>query len=957
MSILRRLPWRSGPGSLQQVLVRPWRPCPRRAGGLALPPSATSGRGAIGQDWQEQKDLARRLRRLDSKELYEVVHGRLDSFDFVSLLMAFQRLSKLGLRTTQEEQLARELMQRLERLLNSNVARERNRARRFPWLSQAAWAAAKVLPQLPEESRSFLAQVSQASAAALRVSKPFDARDAANLLWSLATAKLVPPPRVLEAAGRLPREDFGAQDLANLIWALARLECTGPFLEELCDMCQQRIHALEPKGLAAVLSALAALARSDRGAMAPQSVASLLRAAARRLEQDLAQESWSWRPPELVQVFWAFSSLQLDEVDYQHLPLKPQLTGVDLRSAVGPGKIFSRRWGALAPRDLSLLAWSFANSNSELLASEVPLIAQVALPQLSDFDHQGISNLVWALGTVSIADRELFSRVGQLVTTGDYSARQVANICWAYATVSLLHTEFIEKAKALATRSFDAFRADEQVSLLWSFAVLGVQWDELQVPALPRLSAREAGNLCWSLAVLGHHHQEVLTGCAQMLEASFGSNLEVHMTQWHMAALAFKLETGLPLQLEGLQHFAARAAAVAQHRAVQQQGTSSKLHGEVSREVRRRCRSEVMQVGRAEQLQSRRGLVLEVDGPHHFARRLPEGDLVLQGGSQLKQRLLQRLGWQVLRVDWETWRRDPEGAVERLLRRSSGAEKQRTQERTQVLGKGSFGKAYLVKNTEATGRDAPAGGLQKTLVLDAHVVGGLQGGDDRDALPKGCDAIAKRDDHKLDESEDVFLFWRSEEGSSNLYFLDAQKQAENELCVVKQMETSAMEAKESRERKKMDHPNIIRFKEAEPLCRAASGSTFSSYLSSTGFLTAASFGRSEALKDRPIKKDGREEWLHNWSRSSASAPFATNFHVVEAPPELQWTSGGPTKGSTLTAQRVFNKGGLEELHSETQRVLRSLPSTEGLRAAGAPSGCTDRDIGRMAALNCGLRKF
>ena len=53
-----------------------------------------------------------------------------------------------------------------------------------------------------------------------------------------------------------------------------------------------------------------------------------------------------WRPPELVQVFWAFSSLQLDEVDYQHLPLKPQLTGVDLRSAVGPGKIFSRRWGA-----------------------------------------------------------------------------------------------------------------------------------------------------------------------------------------------------------------------------------------------------------------------------------------------------------------------------------------------------------------------------------------------------------------------------------------------------------------------------------------------------------------------------------------------------------------------------------------------------------------------------------
>eukprot|EP00913_Durusdinium_trenchii_P001961 g1814.t1 len=91
---------------------------------------------------------------------------------------------------------------------------------------------------------------------------------------------------------------------------------------------------------------------------------------------------------------------------------------------------------------------------------------------------------------------------------------------------------------------------------------------------------------------------------------------------------------------------------------------------------------------------------------------------------------------------------------------------------------------------------------------------------------------------------------------------------------------------------------LVKNTEENELC-----STFSSYLSSTGFLTAASFGRSEALKDRPIKKDGREEWLHNWSRSSASAPFATNFHVVEAPPELQWTSGGPTKGSTLTAQQ------------------------------------------------------
>eukprot|EP00435_Cladocopium_sp_Y103_P049966 s111_g15.t1 len=65
---------------------------------------------------------------------------------------------------------------------------------------------------------------------------------------------------------------------------------------------------------------------------------------------------------------------------------------------------------------------------------------------------------------------------------------------------------------------------------------------------------------------------------------------------------------------------------------------------------------------------------------------------------------------------------------------------------------------------------------------------------------------------------------------------------------------------------------------------------------------------------------------------------------------MQWTGGH--KASTLTAQRVFNRGGLEELRSETMKARAALPPHQGVRPAGAPSGATDRDIGRMAALNC-----
>lgn len=56
-----------------------------------------------------------------------------------------------------------------------------------------------------------------------------------------------------------------------------------------------------------------------------------------------------------------------------------------------------------------------------------------------------------------------------------------------------------QQASSVPPRSFDAFRADEQVSLLWSFAVLGVQWDELQavrgmwkMPRASRVGKKEA---------------------------------------------------------------------------------------------------------------------------------------------------------------------------------------------------------------------------------------------------------------------------------------------------------------------------------------------------------------------------------------------------------------------------------------------------------------------------------
>eukprot|EP00435_Cladocopium_sp_Y103_P039977 s111_g10.t2 len=560
---------------------------------------ATSATNQQKEDWQKESDFARKLRRLPARELCEAVQPRLNDLDFVSMLTAFQRLSKLGIKNPEEEELAVKLIQGLRRYLGSHVARERNRSRRFPWLSQGAWAAAKVLSgpsskTLQTDAMKLLEEVSQASAQALQRRKPFEARDAANLLWALAAARVSAPVEAFDALLVMKTEAFAPQDIANLIWALTRLEngdCDSRLgiLEKLCGLAQKQIWHLEPQGLAAVLSALAAARESlTLGPGVATTVATLLRAAAKRLEEELSRkDSSSWRSSELVQLFWAFSVLQLDVVYYEHLPAKG----------------LQNSWTDLPPRDLSLLAWSFANSNSESLAMEVGKIAAAGLPKLRDFDHQGISNLVWALGAVSLADREVFSRVGTLVSAGDFTARQVTNISWGYATAAFLHHDLFKKAKRLAERSFDAFRVDEQVSLLWSFAIVSLPSDTLcSSPCLKvagsEMSAREAANLCWTLAVLGQHREDVLVESAKLLEAKGSQDLELHLAQWHYAFMAFKLEGG---NIPGdLQTFALRAAAAAKNRAVAKLGrteASSKLHGEVSAKVRRLCPREPIRAG------------------------------------------------------------------------------------------------------------------------------------------------------------------------------------------------------------------------------------------------------------------------------------------------------------------------------------------------------------------------
>ncbi|CAE7243556.1 unnamed protein product, partial [Symbiodinium necroappetens] len=209
-----------------------------------------------------------------------------------------------------------------------------------------------------------------------------------------------------------------------------------------------------------------------------------------------------------------------------------------------------------------------------------------------------LSNLCWALGCAKVADRALFTEVGNTVQLGGraaYSAQQMANICWSFATQAFLHRPLFQEAASFAHASPESFRSEELSALVWSMATLALPWEGLAKvvqKALPSVSAREGANLAWACAVLGEHREDVLRKTANLLQADGESAQELHLGQWYLAYLAYTLETppgeGHSFSAVWLE----RCRVAAQRRATTQGAASSRLHSSVSEEVRRCLRSE-----------------------------------------------------------------------------------------------------------------------------------------------------------------------------------------------------------------------------------------------------------------------------------------------------------------------------------------------------------------------------
>ncbi|CAJ1408388.1 unnamed protein product [Effrenium voratum] len=635
-------------------------------------------RGCSETAWQQQSALARNLRGLEPQEVCQAVarFGGAEALDFLNLLTALQRLVRRSPRRmpSEEEELARQLMRAMCQHLGSSDSRERHRARRLGWLAQGAWAAAKCR-ELPE-AQALLQEVGLALRAVLERRKaPLEARDAAQLLWALASGRVALPG--LSLAGRLRPQDFSPQDTANVLWALGRLEDEELFAE-LLPRAEAQVEQMEPQGLAAVL---ATLAQRRGDATVATAAAGLVQRAARRVQRDIEQTSrlqdtrWrslcscaglsalcSWRPLSSSTWRCAWRGRRIARV-----ARRPLLPGI------------CRFWPGASPTPAQCRWHWRCRGSRRRRCRDFESLTTKAWPTSAG---------LWAAPAPRTAPSSRASRTPKSSTSPRGSWRTSAGR--RRRSPSSKGTS-LSRQTASHRGDLGAFQAPEAASLLWSFAQVSLQptWH----PEVPG-TAREAANVCWSLAVLGLHREDVLAHTAKLME---GDALEIHLAQWHLAFLAYKLEAAGPAAASRFGEAWLRRTGRAAH-AVAQRSTSSKIHGDVSAEVRKICRGELIQdelvVEQCLVLDiawPQRKLALEVDGPWHWARTLPGDVLVELGPSRLKRRLLDRLGWQVLHLSYDAWRCDRRAAMRELLP---------VLKPKNVLGKGSFGKAYLVKNTE-----------------------------------------------------------------------------------------------------------------------------------------------------------------------------------------------------------------------------------------------------------------
>ncbi|KAL7530256.1 hypothetical protein ACHAXR_003391, partial [Thalassiosira sp. AJA248-18] len=264
--------------------------------------------------------------------------------------------------------------------------------------------------------------------------------------------------------------------------------------------------------------------------------------------------------------------------------------------------------------------------------------------QLSSFNPQALSNIVWAYATAEASNPILFDKVACEVMEhrqlSSFNPQALSNIVWAYAKARVFDSCLFEKIadEAASRRHLGMFEPQHLSNIVWAFASVCLVDSPVFNAVVPRVKVllhqcnnQDLTNIAWSCAVANVDAHTLFDGhfTNVLLEKMNRFNVAEcsQLYQWHLWQKEEKGNIGLPqvFQERCYEAFFPDETQVS----VLQRGVVAVLHSMGLKPKEEQLTQRGFSLDATVEVNGRK-VGVEVDGPSHFIGRKPTGSTALK---------------------------------------------------------------------------------------------------------------------------------------------------------------------------------------------------------------------------------------------------------------------------------------------------------------------------------------